>query len=134
MRPNEPVGKPVPVTLVHVSPPSVDFHSALPGPPPFMQQAVRRRWYIDANRMFGSVADITRSFAPVSSSPLRTCFQLFPPSVVLYTPRSPPGPNSGPVAATSTTSLLVGWMTMRLMCFDCGSPIIAKVLPPSVDL
>ena len=31
MRPNGPVGKPVPVTLAHVSPPSVDFHNALPG-------------------------------------------------------------------------------------------------------
>ena len=84
--------------------------------------------------MFGSVADITSSFAPVSSSTVSTCFQLLPPSVVLYTPRSPPGPNNGPVAATNTTSLLVGCMTIRLMCFDCGNPIIANVLPPSVDL
>ena len=45
MRPSGPVGKPVPVTLVHVSPPSVLLCSALPGPPPFMQQVLRRRWY-----------------------------------------------------------------------------------------
>jgi hypothetical protein len=29
---------------VQVSPPSVDFQMPLPGPPPFMQHAVRRRW------------------------------------------------------------------------------------------
>jgi hypothetical protein len=56
------VGKPVPVTLVHVSPPSVDFHNALPGPPPFMQQAVRRRWYMLANITFGSLGDSADAF------------------------------------------------------------------------
>ena len=33
-----------PLMRVHVSPPSVDFQIPLPGPPPFMQHAVRRRW------------------------------------------------------------------------------------------
>ena len=77
---------------------------------------------------------MTRSLAPVSSSPASTFFQVSPPSVVLNTPRSPPGPYSGPVAATSTTLALVGWMTMRLMCLESGSPTSAKVRPPSVDL
>src|SRR5207247_7553505 len=75
MRPSDPVGSP-PASFVHVSPPSVDFQIPLPGPPPFMQQAVRRRWYSEANRIFGSECDITRSFAPVSSSPFSTCFHV----------------------------------------------------------
>lgn len=83
IRPSGPSGRPLPERRVHVSPPSVDFQIPLPGPPPFMQQAVRTRWYVDANSVFGSVADITRSFAPVYSSTLRTCFQVRPPSVVL---------------------------------------------------
>src|SRR5215207_4518796 len=41
MRPSEPPGKPPPEILFHVTPPSVDFHSPLPGPPPFMQHVVR---------------------------------------------------------------------------------------------
>ncbi len=41
--PSGPAGTP-PVNFVHVSPPSTDFQSALPGPPPFMQHAVRRLW------------------------------------------------------------------------------------------
>ena len=42
------VGQPPPSSRVHVSPPSVDFQMPLPGPPPFMQHAVRRRWYVEA--------------------------------------------------------------------------------------
>src|SRR3954469_2336604 len=49
-------------------------------------------------------------------------------------PRSPPGPNNGPVAATSTVLSLAGSIRMRLMCFDWASPMSWKVLPPSVDL
>jgi hypothetical protein len=43
MRPSDPPGNPPPESFVHVSPASVDFQIALPGPPPFMQQVVRRR-------------------------------------------------------------------------------------------
>lgn len=32
----------------HVAPPSVDFQSALPGPPPLNPYTVRSRWYVDA--------------------------------------------------------------------------------------
>src|SRR5262245_50224083 len=42
MRPSGPVGKPF-VRRVQLSPPSTDFQMPLPGPPPFMQHAVRRR-------------------------------------------------------------------------------------------
>ena len=45
MRPMSPVGSPLSrpalVSLVHVSPASTDFHSALPGPPPWKPQG---RW------------------------------------------------------------------------------------------
>src|SRR6516165_2677187 len=115
MRPSEPVGRPGLERRVHVSPASVDFQMPLPGPPPFMQHALRRRWYVEAYRILALVGSITRSFAPVSSSTVRTAFHVLPPSVVLNTPRSPPGPHRLPVAATNTTSLFRGSMTMRLM-------------------
>src|SRR5262245_36206256 len=44
MRPSDPAGSPPPDSFVHVSPASVDFHTLLPGPPPFIQHASRRRW------------------------------------------------------------------------------------------
>src|SRR5262245_39096498 len=134
MRPSEPEGNPLPETRLQVSPPSVDFHSPLPGPPPFMQHAVRRRWYVAAKILRGSPGDVDRSVAPVSSSTLSTCFHVRPPSVVLKMPRSPPDPNSGPCAATTTTSLLFGSMRILAMCFDSPSPMNWNVLPPSVDL
>ncbi len=82
----------------------------------------------------GSVSDILTSLAPVSASPLITARQVLPPSVVLYSPRSPPEPNSGPVAATNTTSGFRGSMTILLMCFESRRPTCVKVFPPSVDL
>src|SRR5688500_3866194 len=81
--PNGPSGSPLPLRRVQVSPPSFDRQMPLPGPPPFMQQALRTRWYVDANSTRGLVADITRSLAPVHSSTRSTCFQVRPPSVVL---------------------------------------------------
>ena len=47
IRPRGPAGNPL-ESRVHVSPPSIDFQIPLPGPPPFTQHAVRRRWYVDA--------------------------------------------------------------------------------------
>jgi hypothetical protein len=41
MRPSEPVGNP-PESFVHVSPPSMDFQIALPGPVFVMPSAKRR--------------------------------------------------------------------------------------------
>src|SRR5215469_14963612 len=77
---------------------------------------------------------MTRSFAPVSSSIFKTCFQFLPPSTVLYTPRSPPGPHRLPVAATNTMSLFLGSMTIRLMYRELLRPTLTYVFPPSVDL
>src|SRR5688572_22041897 len=83
MRPNGPSGSPLPESRVHVSPPSLDRQMPLPGPPPFMQQALRTRWYVEANIMRGFVGDTTRSLAPVHSSTRSTCLHVRPPSVVL---------------------------------------------------
>ena len=43
MRPYVPGGRPLPVSFVQFFPPSVVFHSPLPGPPPLKQQPLRRR-------------------------------------------------------------------------------------------
>src|SRR3954471_23375901 len=74
------------------------------------------------------------SFAPVQSSGPRILLHVFPPSVVLYTPRSPPFRQSGPCAATYTTSELRGSITMRAMCSDSLRPVFVQLLPPSIDL
>ena len=58
--------------------------------------------------------------------------QVLPPSVVRYTPRSGLSANSGPVAATTTVSGLVGWMTMRAMRSVFSSPMRFHESPPSV--
>src|SRR4029078_6275340 len=72
--------------------------------------------------------------APVSLFTFSTFFHVAPPSVVFQMPRSPPGPKSGPVAATSTVLLSSGSMMMRPMCLEVVRPIDLYVLPPSVDL
>ncbi len=84
--------------------------------------------------MLRFVPERTSALAPVSSSTASTCVHVSPPSVVLKSPRSPPGPKSGPVEATRTTSLSRGSMSMRLTCRDSGRPMCSKVSPPSVDL
>jgi hypothetical protein len=61
----------------------MDFQIPLPGPPPFTQQPVRRRWYVVAYDRFRVGYDIARSLAPVSSSTNSTRFHVAPPSVVL---------------------------------------------------
>src|SRR5262245_4068637 len=76
---------------------------------------------------------MTRSVAPVLSSTFSTCFQVVPPSVVLYTPRSPPGPQSDPVAATRTVLLSSGSITMRAIARELGRPMFFHDVPPSVD-
>jgi hypothetical protein len=43
---------------------------------------------------------MTTSETPVFALMVRTDFQVLPPSVVLYSPRSPPALQSGPWAAT----------------------------------
>src|SRR5437879_1842013 len=64
---------------------------------------------------------------------LRTLFQVLPLSDDLNSPRSPPGPQSGPCAATKTMLLSRGSTTMRPMCSDFLSPIFFQLLPPSSE-
>src|SRR6185436_20880963 len=82
----------------------------------------------------GALGAMTSSVAPVSESVASTFFHVRPPSVVLKMPRSPPGPNSDPLDATSTVLSFVGSITMRATCCDRARPIFCHVLPPSVLL
>jgi hypothetical protein len=74
------------------------------------------------------------SVNPVSSSMNFTLFQVFPPSVVLNTPRSGFGPNKCPGDATYTVSGFFGSMTMRAIVCVSLRPMFVNVLPPSVVL
>ena len=100
MRPSSPPGSPF-VTFFHVRPPSVLRCRALPGPPLTSVQTCRRRCQLAARSSSGFFGSgITTSVTPVSSSTFKDFVHDLPPSVVLYSPRSPPGPHSGPWAAT----------------------------------
>src|SRR6478672_7076614 len=61
-------------------------------------------------------------------------FQVCPPSVVLYKPRSPPDDQSGPCAATHTTSVLRGSIAMRPIFSERSRPTRRHVAPASVLL
>src|SRR6267142_1694827 len=104
------------------------------GPPPLNPKGVRRRWYAAAYSVSGLSGSMAMSLTPVSSLIFRTCDQLLPPSLVLYTPRSGFGPHKCPSAATYTTSEFFAWTTIRPMCRVASSPIFFHVFPPSSDL
>src|SRR6266576_707208 len=74
------------------------------------------------------------SLTPVSLSIFSTCDHVFPPSDVLYTPRSGFAPHKCPSAATYTTSGFLGCITIRPMWRVASSPIFFQVFPPSSDL
>src|SRR5689334_11169894 len=76
------------VTCVHPCPPSLSFRKARPAPPPLNPHGVRRRSYDAAISTFGLLGSITTSVKPVFSSMNLVLVQVFPPSVVLYRPRS----------------------------------------------
>src|SRR5262249_8754835 len=99
MRPSSTVGRPV-FSFVQLLPASVDLYSALSGPPLMRVQTGRRRWYAAAISTSGLRGSSTTSVTPVLALILSTHCHDLPPSVVLYRPRSPPGPQSGPWAAT----------------------------------
>src|SRR5579871_1506761 len=94
------LGQPGPFSLVHVAPASVLFHNPLPGPPPLYPHQVRRRCSEEAYTIFGLLGSMATSLKPVSGSMYLASFQVFPPSVVLYRPRSGLEPNRWPIAAT----------------------------------
>src|SRR4051812_47194218 len=84
MRPTTPPGMPVVrVSSVHVSPPSTDLNSPLPGPPLDIPHSTRYASHSAAYITFGSVGSMATSMAPVLSSRYRTRFHDLPPSVLL---------------------------------------------------
>src|SRR3990172_9045008 len=101
MRPLSLAGSPF-ASFFHVSPPSADFHSALPGPPPGKPYALRMRWYEAAYIVLGSDGSIATSTTPGRESPPSTPRQVWRPSVVWYRPRSSLGRHRWPMAATNT--------------------------------
>ena len=74
------------------------------------------------------------STAPVFSSRKSVFFQVFPPSVLLKTPRSALGAPYLPKLATNTMSGLVGWILIREMACESEKPTCVQVFPASVDL
>src|SRR5581483_2125654 len=132
MRPRSTVGSPA-LSFVQLAPPSVERYRALSGPPSMSVQTCRRRWYAAAISTSGLRGSSTTSVTPVFSLMDSTHFQVLPPSVVLYRPRSPPGPHSGPCAATYTTSELRGSRRILPMCSDLSSPTFFQDLPPSSE-
>src|SRR5579863_2587871 len=111
MRPYMPsfgFGQPGPSNFVHVAPPSVDFQSALSGPPPLYPHHVLRRLNEDAYTMRGLDGSIATSLNPVSSLMYFRFFHVFPPSVDRNRPRSLFGPNKCPGAAMNTILGFVG--------------------------
>src|SRR2546430_10590152 len=107
---------------------------ALSGPPPLNPKGVRRRSYAAAYSVSGLSGSMAMSLTPVSSLIFSTCDQVFPPSAVLYTPRSGFGPHRCPSAATYTISGFFGWITIRPMWRVASSPILFQVFPLSSDL
>src|SRR6187551_1181357 len=117
MRPMSHFGNPF-VTFVHVRPPLVDLWMPASRPPPIACPTWRRRWYEDAYITTAFFGSSTMSVMPVFSLIVSTADQVFPPSLVLYNPRSPPDENSGPCAATNTTFELRGSITILPMCSE----------------
>ena len=67
---------------------------------------------------------------PVVSSTYSTFSQVVPPSRVRNTPRSAPGPHSGPIAATNTVAGSAGWMRISAMRSLPFSPRLTHLSPP----
>src|ERR1700722_13712234 len=79
----------------HVAPPSADMNKPLPlaavgpSPPDRNVHPLRRKSHIPANNTRGSCELIEIIAQPVERfAPLRILVQVFPPSAVLYSPRS----------------------------------------------
>jgi len=83
MRPFVVSGNPPPFTSVHVLPPSVVFHSALPGPPEFRKYGPRTRCQLAANSTSGLVGSMAMSMKPACGLMNFASCHVVPPSVVL---------------------------------------------------
>src|SRR5256885_6694659 len=82
------VGRPPPLTSVHVLPPSVVFQSALPGPPLLRKYGPRTPCQLAAKRTSGFEGSIATSMKPACGDTNLTSCQVCPPSAVLQRPRS----------------------------------------------
>ena len=74
------------------------------------------------------------SVAPVLVLRYNILFQVFPPSFVLYTPRSSLSLHKAPKTPIYISSVLFGFMVMEAMRSDFSKPIFVQLLPPSVVL
>src|SRR5262245_59024868 len=109
-RPQDPRGRPLALCAesgCQVLPPSPVWKSALPlgaspfSPPDRKVQPLRRKSHMPANSASGFFGSMARLEQPVDRlAPLSTSAQVFPPSVLLYTPRSGLSLNARPVAQT----------------------------------
>src|SRR6185295_4838129 len=86
------VGRPLPVRRFHVTPPSVDLKSPLPGPPLSRPHVRISMGHMPAKMTREFDGSITMSEQPVFSSLNKTLSHVLPPSVVRNTPRSCCGP------------------------------------------
>src|SRR5690606_7861709 len=98
--PHTPFGKPwLSVMFVQVSPPSVLFHIAEPSPPLSRLYGVLLIRHVLAYIMRGLFGSKQRSIAPASALANNVRFQVLPPSMDLYTPRSSEDLNRSPKTA-----------------------------------
>src|SRR3982751_1337746 len=87
--PTTPDGRPgLRVISVHVSPASVDLYNPLPGPPLDIWYSTRYASHNAANMTVGRLRSMAMSTAPVLLSRNSLRCHVFPPSVLLNTPRS----------------------------------------------
>src|SRR5690348_9304595 len=120
--PKIPVGRPWAwLMLVQVAPPSVVLKMPLPGPPLENVHGRRYACHIVAYNTRGSAGSIASVIAPVWSLTNWIFFQVLPPSVLLYTPRSAFGAHTWPMAATYTTSGSCGATTIQLITWVLSS-------------
>src|SRR5438105_1179331 len=126
-----PAGKPAVavVTRCQLSPPSVLLYIPLVGPPSSKFQALRVRYQALAYNSAGFSGLISISTTPVLLSMNRVCFQVLPPSVVLYMPRSLLGEYKCPCTATQAVLLSVGCNNILPIWCDSGKPRYCQVLP-----
>src|SRR5690349_20901798 len=108
--PHVPLGKPFAFEIFsQVSPPSLLFHNAEPSPP--LDNSYGFRWtrQVEAYKMRELLGSMMRSTAPARSLTNKTCFDVLPPSMDLYIPRSLVSLNTSPRTATYTISGLFGF-------------------------
>ena len=127
-------GRPVCSTFRQVAPASCDTYIALDGPPLYIAYVCISTCHMPANSVPGSWASSVSPEQPVFASTKSERTQLRPPSTVRYTPRSCCGPVARPSTHAYTMSGFSGWMMIRPMRPDSGSPMFVQVAPASVDL